>query len=221
MRDALKELLRLVVEDVITTGEPVGSLALVEEHDLDISPATIRNWFAILEDEGYLMQPHTSSGRVPTEKGYRLYISELMAERTLRQRERKELQESSNDVRQLAKIMADLAEDAVILARDAQSFATGLSHLFAQPEFRDWNHMRTLGETLDRLDDLVESVRRREFKEPTALIGSDCPFGEVCGTVLLTLNDGTLLGVLGPIRMNYPQGFALLRTAKEFMNDDE
>ena len=66
--------LRAVVEDYIRSQEPVGSTSLTRDHDLGVSSATIRNDMAALEDEGYLIQPHTSAGRVPTEKGYRYFV---------------------------------------------------------------------------------------------------------------------------------------------------
>jgi heat-inducible transcriptional repressor len=69
--------LRAIVEDYVATEEPVGSKALVERHHLNVSPATIRNDMAALEEEGYLAQPHTSAGRVPTDKGYRLFVDRL------------------------------------------------------------------------------------------------------------------------------------------------
>jgi heat-inducible transcriptional repressor len=69
--------LRAIVEDYVTTREPVGSKALAERHSLGVSPATIRNDMAALEDEGYITQPHTSAGRVPTDTGYRLFVDRL------------------------------------------------------------------------------------------------------------------------------------------------
>ena len=69
--------LRAVVQDYVATEEPVGSRALVERHGLNVSPATVRNDMAALEEEGYLAQPHTSAGRVPTDKGYRLFVDRL------------------------------------------------------------------------------------------------------------------------------------------------
>ena len=69
--------LRAVVEDYIRSQEPVGSSALTKQHDLGVSSATIRNDMAALEDEGYLIQPHTSAGRIPTEKGYRYFVDRL------------------------------------------------------------------------------------------------------------------------------------------------
>jgi heat-inducible transcriptional repressor len=69
--------LRAIVEDYVATEEPVGSKALVDRHQLGVSPATVRNDMAALEDEGYITQPHTSAGRVPTDKGYRLFVDRL------------------------------------------------------------------------------------------------------------------------------------------------
>jgi heat-inducible transcriptional repressor len=69
--------LRAIVEDYVSTEEPVGSKALVERHGLGVSPATVRNDMAALEDEGYITQPHTSAGRIPTDKGYRLFVDKL------------------------------------------------------------------------------------------------------------------------------------------------
>lgn len=71
------EVLRAIVADFVATKEPIGSKALVERHNLGVSSATVRNDMAVLEAEGYIAQPHTSSGRVPTEKGYREFVDRL------------------------------------------------------------------------------------------------------------------------------------------------
>src|SRR3954451_21888276 len=71
------EVLRAIVADFVSTKEPIGSKALVERHNLGVSSATVRNDMAVLEAEGYIAQPHTSSGRVPTEKGYREFVDRL------------------------------------------------------------------------------------------------------------------------------------------------
>ncbi len=81
--------LRAIVEDYVSTREPVGSKSLVERHSLGVSPATIRNDMAVLEEEGYIAQPHTSAGRVPTDKGYRLFVDRLSGVKPLSQPERK------------------------------------------------------------------------------------------------------------------------------------
>lgn len=77
------EVLRAIVEDYVQTREPVGSRVLTERHGLGVSPATIRNDMAALEEAGYIAQPHTSAGRVPTDKGYRLFVDRLAEVRPL------------------------------------------------------------------------------------------------------------------------------------------
>ncbi len=81
--------LRAIVEDYVATEEPVGSKALVERHGLGVSPATVRNDMAALEDEGYITQPHTSAGRVPTDKGYRLFVDRLASVKPMSAAERR------------------------------------------------------------------------------------------------------------------------------------
>ena len=77
MDDRKLQVLRAIVTDYVSSQEPVGSKALVERHDLGVSPATVRNDMASLEEEGYITQPHTSAGRIPTDKGYRLFVDRL------------------------------------------------------------------------------------------------------------------------------------------------
>ncbi|GAA1867840.1 heat-inducible transcriptional repressor HrcA [Myceligenerans crystallogenes] len=77
------EVLRAIVEDYVHTQEPVGSRVLTERHQLGVSPATVRNDMAALEEAGYIAQPHTSAGRIPTDKGYRLFVDKLAEARPL------------------------------------------------------------------------------------------------------------------------------------------
>jgi len=77
MDDRKLAVLKAIVTDYVSSREPVGSRALVERHNLDVSPATVRNDMAVLEEEGYITQPHTSAGRIPTDKGYRLFVDRL------------------------------------------------------------------------------------------------------------------------------------------------
>lgn len=86
--DRRLDVLRAIVEDYVQTREPVGSKALVERHSLGVSPATIRNDMAVLEDSGYIHQPHTSAGRVPTDKGYRLFVDQISTLKPLSSAER-------------------------------------------------------------------------------------------------------------------------------------
>jgi heat-inducible transcriptional repressor len=86
------EVLRAIVQDYVGTEEPVGSKALTERHKLGVSPATVRNDMAVLEDEGYIAQPHTSAGRIPTDKGYRLFVDKLAGVKPLSSAERRAIQ---------------------------------------------------------------------------------------------------------------------------------
>ncbi|WP_433050726.1 heat-inducible transcriptional repressor HrcA [Dactylosporangium sp. CS-033363] len=86
------EVLRAIVEDYVATQEPVGSKSLVERHNLRVSPATVRNDMAVLEEEGYIRQPHTSAGRVPTDAGYRLFVDKLSRVKPLSQAERRAIE---------------------------------------------------------------------------------------------------------------------------------
>ncbi|MDJ0345807.1 heat-inducible transcriptional repressor HrcA [Streptomyces sp. H10-C2] len=86
------EVLRAIVQDYVGTEEPVGSKALTERHGLGVSPATVRNDMAALEDEGYIHQPHTSAGRIPTDKGYRLFVDKLAGVKPLTSAERRAIQ---------------------------------------------------------------------------------------------------------------------------------
>jgi heat-inducible transcriptional repressor len=84
--------LRAIVEDYVSTNEPVGSKSLVDRHNLDVSPATIRNDMAVLEEQGYIVQPHTSAGRIPTDQGYRLFVDRLSAVKPLSGAERRAIE---------------------------------------------------------------------------------------------------------------------------------
>ncbi|MDQ1539901.1 MAG: heat-inducible transcriptional repressor [Actinomycetota bacterium] len=85
--------LRAIVQDFVSTNEPVGSKVLVERHHLGVSPATVRNDMAALEEEGYIAQPHTSAGRVPTDKGYRLFVDRLSTIKPLSGAERRAIEQ--------------------------------------------------------------------------------------------------------------------------------
>ena len=90
--DRKLEVLRAIVEDYVETQEPVGSKSLVERHQLGVSPATVRNDMAVLEEEGYIRQPHTSAGRVPTDRGYRLFVDKLSTIKPMSPAERRAIE---------------------------------------------------------------------------------------------------------------------------------
>ncbi|MCM1024148.1 MAG: heat-inducible transcriptional repressor HrcA [Prevotella sp.] len=126
-----RRILAAVVDAYILTGEPVGSKAVAALPDIRVSPATIRNDMAMLEQLGYLEQPHTSAGRIPTYSGYRLYIDELMNEKAL-SKEEKALLDSSLDVEvptadalieSASKALAELTQCATVVKNVAPKFS--------------------------------------------------------------------------------------------------
>ena len=120
--DRKLDVLRAIVEDFVSTNEPVGSKNLVEKHHLGVSPATIRNDMAALEEDGYIAQPHTSAGRVPTDKGYRLFVDRLSSVKPLTAPERRAIQtflEGAVDldevVRRTVRLLAQLTRQVAIV----------------------------------------------------------------------------------------------------------
>lgn len=225
MEEHLEQILKLVIDQAVQTGEPVGSQSLVAQFDLKVSPATVRNYFMELEETGYIMQPHTSSGRLPTEKGYRFYLQNLLKPKTLSKKEMADLSEAAKcekeenrRLKALAKTAAELAQNATVVGiGNMDSYYTGLANLFAQPEFKDWNRIVSISDILDRLDEVLGKLRHVRFDEPTTLIGSECPFGAMCGAVLLTGPQGSLIGILGPMRMDYPQAISLMKKMQQLI----
>jgi heat-inducible transcriptional repressor len=104
--DRSAEVLRAIVQDYIATREPVGSKALVERHGFDVSAATIRNDMALLEEEQLIAQPHTSSGRIPTDKGYRLFVDKLAEVKPLGVGERAAIENFLTDVGDLDELLS-------------------------------------------------------------------------------------------------------------------
>ena len=96
VEDRRLAVLRAIVQYYVATREPVGSKALAERHSLGVSPATIRNDMAALEEEGYIAQPHTSAGRVPTDRGYRLFVDRLDGVKPLSTSERTAIESRRN-----------------------------------------------------------------------------------------------------------------------------
>lgn len=125
------EVLRAIVADFVTTKEPIGSKALVERHNLGVSSATVRNDMAVLEAEGYIAQPHTSSGRVPTEKGYREFVDRLDDVKPLSGSERRailQFLESGVDLddvlRRAVRLLAQLTRQVAIVQYPTLSAST-------------------------------------------------------------------------------------------------
>jgi heat-inducible transcriptional repressor len=116
------EVLRAIVADYVSTNEPVGSKAIVDRHNLGVSSATVRNDMAALEEEGYIVQPHTSAGRVPTDKGYRLFVDRLNEIKPLTSAERRAIQaflvgalDLDDVMRRSVRLLAQLTQQVAVV----------------------------------------------------------------------------------------------------------
>lgn len=223
MQDRQKQLLKLIVEHYIETAEPIGSKFLVEKSGLNISAPTVRNEMRALEVHGYLLQPHTSAGRVPTQKGYELYINSIMTHEPLEQEIAQSidilLQDSDTDMQKIKDITKFASEHLslavmVSLQKDHMFYA-GISALFAEPEFKDHAHTINVSHIFDQCEYIIEDIMKTNLVSSlnpyTIRIGTDNPFSKNCGAVIGYVSDGVIITMLGPIRMNYAKSLQLMK----------
>jgi len=218
--DERKELiLKTIIKEHIKTGVPVGSSILVDKYKLDVSPATVRNDMAELEEEGYIKQPYTSAGRIPTEKAYRFYINDL-SEKKINEDEFLILEktfELKNETafKQAAKLIAKISHNAVFWAFHRHNlYYTGISNLLSQPEFLENDLIYDISAIIDRMDEIIEKNFDGMEVGEQILLGSDNPFSKYCSSIILkyqTKDNTGLVGILGPMRMNYEKNLALIK----------
>lgn len=219
-----ENLLFALIREHIRSAEPVGSSTLVEKHGFDVSPATIRIELGALEDQGYIAQPHTSAGRIPTEAGYRHFVERMLAKgETLPTTKMKVTlpKDAEQAVKAVAKQLAEGTGTAVFVGfRPRHVYYTGLSLLFAQPEFQELGRIARFSEIIDRLDDVVERVFPKVDTKVTVWLGRDNPFGGLCATVVTRYGAGAhvgVIGLLGPLRMDYERNWQLLTAAQHLL----
>lgn len=212
-------LLKAIIEEYIETAEPVGSEVIERKYNLGVSPATIRIEMGKLTDAGFLKQPHTSAGRVPTSMGFRLYVSELMKEKQLpvtaevsikeklwHERYKKErlLREA---VRALAQRcdMLGLATD-----QDGELYWAGAANILDWPEFYDIDVTRFVLSLFDENPRLQEIIGRAQGSDPIhILFGEELGFEDLGPTGFVFTryevdpDKGGVVGIIGPARMNF------------------
>ena len=159
VEDRKLAVLRAIVEDYVATQEPVGSKALVDRHQLGVSPATVRNDMAALEEEGFITQPHTSAGRIPTDKGYRLFVDRLAQIKPLSPAERKAISTFLEGAVDLGDVLTDddVAHLRALLnsVLVGQPLTTAAARVASLPEDGP-DHLRQVITTLSSV--LVESL---------------------------------------------------------------
>jgi len=219
-------ILETIVKEYVKTAQPVSSGVLVEKYKLDISPATVRNEMMELEEEDFIYQPHTSAGRVPTERAYELLLEDWCGDSKkvcLKPAEEKALgqlfRREEAAYKQTAKAIAELSRSAVFWAFHKNDlYYTGLSNLFAQPEFRQLEIVSDVSGIIDRLEELIDDNFEKIPAGEQVLIGTKNPFGNFLSAVLVKYRDNRqagLFGILGPMRMDYARNLALARFIKQ------
>lgn len=223
-----KKILEAIIRDYLRTAEPVGSRTIWRDYMPDLSPATIRNEMADLEVAGFITQPHTSAGRIPTDLGYRYYVDHLMKTRPLTTKEEEIINEGLKKIRQdveealhqTLKILSHLLEYASLIATlgtKTRVYSAGFSHMLKQPEFSDMKFTRHVLETLEEEDFLVEMVKEYTTQQGiTIRIGHENYFKEIkdCSVIMSSYKIKDFasggMGVIGPTRMSYSKVASIL-----------
>lgn len=222
------EILTAIIETYAKTAEPVGSVSLSES--FGYSPATIRSEMAALEDMGYILQPHISAGRVPTDKGYRYYVNKLedaQADGRVSRAIAKRIQsagEIDRAIKQAAESLAQVTGNVGWATLSSHVYYTGLANLFGQPEFRGGVAAYEAARLLDSLEDWSREVRNSSTRI-SVLIGHENPIGKASGCTLIVaqfsspFSDRSCIGVLGSTRQNYSQVIGLVDYTSRMLED--
>lgn len=228
-------ILTIVVDEYVRSVTPVSSGLLAQQRHLDLSPATIRNILAELEEEGYLTHPHTSAGRVPTQRGYRYFVDHLMNEIQILKEERERIQsEYKEGMRELEKLLertseviSEMTHYTSIVSVDGENkiYCKGMSNVIGYPEFHDFKKMQQILHTLEERERILEVINRDLEKKIQVFIGSEiaCVEMENCSLAVSSYKTGKgpsgRIAVLGPTRMDYERVVSTLQYFSQLMKE--
>lgn len=227
MNERKKRLFSSLFKEYTKTAQPVGSRWLVDKYDLGCSTATVRNEMMVLEQDGYLRQPHTSAGRTPTEKGYRYYLANFLEAKKITAKEQELFQqvvkkyqsEADNLLKSLAKLVAEISQRAVFLSLAPRvTYYTGIANLFSQVEFQNYKLIRNVSDIIDHLDEVLTELQENKVKETKILLGRENPFGGECASIFCSYKFKQcqgIFGVLSPWRLDYDRTLGLVDYTRE------
>ncbi len=228
LNERKKKVLKKVVEEYIKKAKPVSSGKLAAKDFQKLSSATIRNEMLDLTRNGFLFQPYTSAGKIPTIYGFKFFIKNFLKEtkppllekRILRHLKEKFIRKREK-IKEIAKKLAEFSENAVLIAFSKNDFYyTGLSYLFRQPEFEDRSLIYNLSEIVDHLDEKMKDIFDK-IEETEILIGDNNPFGDKCAVIFDKIkidNQKIIIGLLGPLRMDYNRNLGLIKFIKKLLS---
>ena len=231
MTDRQRTILNAIVEHYAEVASPVGSSLLAKV--FKVSSATIRAEMAELERAGYITQPHTSAGRVPTDKGYRSYVnnladnpiavsSERRAERALASRVQ-QAGAPERMIRNAVDTLVELTHNLGLATIGNQLYMSGLSNLFGQPEFINGIQVQQVARLLDNLEPWLREAAPN--KPLSVYIGQENPIGRTAGCSLVIsrfrgpFSDRSYIGTLGPTRQSYRDVMTLVSRAGQELEE--
>ena len=241
MTDRQREILFAIIEEYAELATPVGSVTLAKL--FDCSSATIRAEMVKLESMGYIMQPHTSAGRVPTDAGYRLYVNSLQekideesdllpehahaapADRPTRALATRIQAQTRADfaIRAAVDSLVNLTGNLGLATIGDQIYISGFGNLFSQPEFLQTTQVQAVGKLLDNIKPWLNEVQPNETIN--VYIGTENPVGKASNVSLIIsrfrspYSDRSYIGVLGPTRQSYKRVMSLVRHAGIMLED--
>jgi len=230
-------ILAIVIGRYIKTVLPVGSQYITEEYDLDVSPATVRNILADLEEEGYLTHPHTSAGRMPTQQGYRYYVDHLMNEIQLLEEEKYRIsQEYKRHVLQLedlmektSQVISDLTHYTSIVSLDQEDgqkhriICKGTNYVVGYPDSVDILKIQAILKILEEKERIMEIINRTLENKIKIYIGHEMALKDMesCSLAISHFEKDGVKGriaVLGPTRMRYDRVVSTLEYISQILS---
>src|SRR3989338_3078422 len=220
------KILAAIVEQYAEVAGPVGSSLLAKV--FDVSSATVRSEMGELEDMGYIEQPHTSAGRVPTDKGYRYYVNQIATTGTDKELTEKRAERAlsarvasgglpEQTIRNTVDTLVELTHNLGLATIGDQLYMSGLSNLFGQPEFMYPGQVQQVAMLLDNLEPWLYEAAPNE--PLSVYIGSENPIGRAAGCSLIIsrfrspFSDRSYIGILGPTRQSYREVMGLVGRA--------
>jgi len=227
-----QKILNAIVEQYAEVASPVGSSLLARA--FNVSSATVRAEMAELERHGYIHQPHTSAGRVPTDKGYRVYVNSLTdnTDNLLPERRAEKALASrvhsaggpERMIRNATDTLVELTHNLGLATIGNQLYISGLSNLFGQPEFINGMQVQQVAQLLDNLEPWL---REAAPNEPLSVyIGQENPIGRAAGCTLIissfrsSFSDRSYIGTLGPTRQSYRDVMNLVSRAGQELEEE-
>ena len=237
------QILVAIIEQYAEVASPVGSVTLAKL--FNVSSATIRSEMAKLEDLGLITQPHTSAGRIPTDKGYRFYVNRLTAQsegedeqillnannskdslrgvRAISSRVSAQNDRADHAIRSAVDSLVELTGNLGLATIGDQLYINGIYNLFSQPEFESGEAVQSVAQLLDNLEPWLREVTPNE--PLNVYIGSENPIGKSSGASLIIskfespFSENSYIGVLGPTRQNYGKVVRLVQKTGEFLEE--